>query len=258
VRNYDWASAWIQWIGTIFFISTTLRTLLDATGSTDPSATQIWRPDAVGSILFLVSSAIVLKPAVRRRRHRHARDRSWAIAAINMLGSIFFGISAVGAYVDPDTGQVANLGWADGGTFLGALCFLVGALLVLPPMDPATTPPNGRAHLPAGLGQLLRLPPQWLIQPPMPLPPRLRLLLPELLPEVLAHLPRLLRLRKAFRQRVLDWKPDVYIGIDAPDFNLGVERVLKERDVRTGHDVSPSVLAWPDTRAPEHRPSPYP
>jgi lipid-A-disaccharide synthase len=42
------------------------------------------------------------------------------------------------------------------------------------------------------------------------------------LAEVLRHLPRLLRLRKAFRQRVLDWKPDVYIGIDAPDFNLGV------------------------------------
>lgn len=37
------------------------------------------------------------------------------------------------------------------------------------------------------------------------------------LAEVLAHLPRLLRLRKAFRQRVLDWKPDVFIGIDAPD-----------------------------------------
>ena len=43
------------------------------------------------------------------------------------------------------------------------------------------------------------------------------------LTEVLRHLPRLLRLRKAFRQRVLDWQPDVFIGIDAPDFNLPVE-----------------------------------
>jgi len=67
--------------------------------------------------------------------------------------------------------------------------------------------------------------------------------------EVIRHLPRLLRLRKALLARLLEARPDVVVGIDAPDFNLAVERRLREAGLRTVHYVSPSVWAWREKRA---------
>lgn len=125
-------AALVQWLGTLYFNVTTLRGALDASGGGDYDATQVWHPDAVGSVLFLVSSVIALAPEVHRRRLRHVRDRAWAIAAVNLLGSILFGVSAVGAWTDPATGDLVSLWWSNAGTFFGALGFLVGAVLMLP------------------------------------------------------------------------------------------------------------------------------
>lgn len=62
--------------------------------------------------------------------------------------------------------------------------------------------------------------------------------------EPLTHIPRLLRLRKKLASRWQQSPPDVFVGIDAPDFNLGLEKRLRRYGVPTVHYVSPSVWAW--------------
>lgn len=62
--------------------------------------------------------------------------------------------------------------------------------------------------------------------------------------EVLKHLPGLVRVRRTLKADALAWRPDVMVGIDAPDFNLGLERQLREAGLTTAHYVSPSVWAW--------------
>ena len=64
------------------------------------------------------------------------------------------------------------------------------------------------------------------------------------LSEVVRHLPRLLRLRRDIARRMLRAKVPVFVGVDSPDFNLGLERRLKRNGVRTVQFVSPSVWAW--------------
>jgi lipid-A-disaccharide synthase len=62
--------------------------------------------------------------------------------------------------------------------------------------------------------------------------------------EVVKHLPDLLRLRREIRQRLLDNPPRIFVGIDAPEFNLGLARQLRRAGIRTVQYVSPQVWAW--------------
>ena len=66
--------------------------------------------------------------------------------------------------------------------------------------------------------------------------------------EVLAHLPRLLRLRRRLVSAIVAWQPDVFVGIDAPSFNLGLGQQLKRAGLRCVQYVSPQVWAWREHR----------
>jgi len=66
--------------------------------------------------------------------------------------------------------------------------------------------------------------------------------------EVLGHFREILAIRNQLVERLLADKPDAFIGVDAPDFNLGVETRLKAAGVKTIHFVSPSIWAWRGNR----------
>ena len=74
--------------------------------------------------------------AARRHELWDRLARTWAGTWLNMLGSILFGVSAVGAYVLPATGDLVSLAWANLGTFLGALCFFFAAVLARRNIEP--------------------------------------------------------------------------------------------------------------------------
>jgi hypothetical protein len=112
-----WRAAAIQSAGTLFFNVSTFRAL-DATFSNPGYDHLVWRPDAFGSVCFLVSGAIAYW-----RVPRHG----WQ-PAVNLLGCVFFGISAVAGYVVPSQGSVLDLAAANWNTALGAACFLACAL----------------------------------------------------------------------------------------------------------------------------------
>ena len=125
-----WAGG-VQFVGTIFFNFSTGHALVTNLTAAEANRT-VWRPDALGSICFLVASELAVYALGRGWVPWYPRVRSWWIATINMVGSIAFGVSAVASYVVVDSGLMRNAERANRGTFVGAVCFFVGALLLLP------------------------------------------------------------------------------------------------------------------------------
>ena len=78
------------------------------------------------------------------------RSQAWLVAALNLAGSLLFMAAAIAAYVVPDTGDPLDSSLVNSGTLTGALCFLVGAQLLLRPDATAPVPAGGGRPAPAG------------------------------------------------------------------------------------------------------------
>jgi|SRR5450755_136938 hypothetical protein len=125
-----WRAAAIQSAGTLFFNVTTYMALDTALSSSDYNRL-VWRPDAFGSVCFLVSGVIAYRASARRGWLPKRGGPGWWEPSINLLGCVFFGISAVAGYVVPSTGSMLDLAAANFNTALGAACFLGCALATL-------------------------------------------------------------------------------------------------------------------------------
>lgn len=122
-----WWAAVIQSLGTLFFNVTTFRAL-QTTISSPHYDKLVWRPDAFGSVCFLVSGVIAYRASARRGWLPMRGGAGWWQPGVNVLGCVFFGIAAVAGYVVPTSGDMLDLAAANWTTSAGAACFLACAI----------------------------------------------------------------------------------------------------------------------------------
>ena len=146
----EWWAGVVQFVGTLMFNISTYEAMQQ--GLTAAQAERrVWTPDARGCIAFLVASALAYADVRRPWLRWRPRDLGWSVATLNMVGSIAFAASAIGAYVVPSTGELASLTLDNLGTFVGGVCFLFGAVLLIP--DQQLDAPGGTTEeLPGSAG----------------------------------------------------------------------------------------------------------
>jgi hypothetical protein len=130
-HDLNWVAAAAQFPGTLFFnVSTTAALAHNMTAAEEDR--RVWRPDLYGSTLFLVASAVAILAVSGGARDDPAMRLPRRIGWLNMLGSVLFMASALASYVLPRSDDVLSSRVAVAGTLLGALCFLIGAMLMFP------------------------------------------------------------------------------------------------------------------------------
>jgi hypothetical protein len=150
----DRLAALVQLAGTLFFNVSTFAAMQRGFDARETNL-RVWVPDAFGSVCFLLASELALVGVCHRWACWRTRSREWRIAALNMLGSVAFGVAAVTSLIVPSTSEPVSAAIANAGTTSGALCFLAGALMLTAGAGPAVTraeairrlaPPRPRAR----------------------------------------------------------------------------------------------------------------
>jgi hypothetical protein len=124
-----WVSAAAQFAGTILFNISTGAALW--ANAVKPERRLVWAPDATGSLAFLISGVLGVVAVTAAVGIVELKSRDWQGEWINMIGCVAFAVSALGAFVSA-SGVTEDALLANLGTFIGALCFLAAALVVLP------------------------------------------------------------------------------------------------------------------------------
>jgi hypothetical protein len=130
-----WWAAFVQLIGTLLFNANTVDAMVDAF-TVEETNRLVWAPDFLGCIAFLVASHLFWLNVCHRTWCVRRDDPDWWGALLNYVGSIFFMASAIASFTLTTTGEALNTTIVNTGTFIGAVCFLVGSYVSLPPPQP--------------------------------------------------------------------------------------------------------------------------
>lgn len=141
-RRRDWWAATVQLLGTILFNVNTVAATIDGL-SIEETNRLVWGPDMFGSAAFLIASHLAWIGVCGRLWCVRRGDAEWWTAALNYVGSIFFMVSAIASLILPTTGEALNTALVNSATFAGAVCFLAGAYLLLPPAARRSQTPAG-------------------------------------------------------------------------------------------------------------------
>lgn len=130
-------SCQVQLVGTLLFNISTVDAMLESL-DTEQTNRLVWAPDMFGSVAFLIASHLAWLAVCHGLWAVRREDVDWWMAALNYVGSIFFMLSAIASVTLKTTGEMLNTTIVNLGTFVGAVCFLVGAYLLLPAANEAS------------------------------------------------------------------------------------------------------------------------